>query len=56
MGRGDFGKAFSEHRKNGGTLTRRDFAIKWNQEHGKPQKEYKSKDENPGMYGVVQDE
>ena len=53
MARGDFGKAFSEHRKNGGTLSRRDFAIKWNQEHGKPQRVYKSKDEQPGQYEVV---
>ena len=36
MPRGDFAKAFGEYRKSGGTMSRRDFADKWNQEHGKP--------------------
>jgi hypothetical protein len=38
--RGLFAKAFGEHRKSGGLLNRREFADKWNMEHGKPFKSY----------------
>lgn len=39
MGRGVFAKAFSEHRKNGGTLTRKEFGEQFRNEYVKPAKE-----------------
>jgi len=35
MARGDFAKAFSKHRLEGGQLSRREFADVWNIQHGR---------------------
>jgi len=35
MGRGEFAKSFSLHRKAGGTMTRKEFAAKRHEEHDK---------------------
>lgn len=42
MARGDFAKAFSRHRQEGGTLTRREFANEWN----KQKKEMEGKEDD----------
>ena len=47
MARGDFAKGFSEHRKNGGTLTRKEFAdTVWKN------REKKAEDENLALASI----
>lgn len=49
MARGDFAKAFSQHRKDGGVLSRKEFAEKWKLEHPKPVKATKPKSVEYGL-------
>jgi|WetSurMetagenome_2_1015567.scaffolds.fasta_scaffold1175378_1 hypothetical protein len=41
--RGDFGKAFGDYRKSGGTMSRSEFGAQWKLEHPKPAKVVKKK-------------